>query len=192
MGKDGQTAGASVAFPYRHGLSTRETLPAIQAGPTAQSGERGPFCNKEQITMSRANKAFAILVVAVLGLWGCTQSPTNGANVEKIKALESRCAKLDDDCRAMAAARDQARKKVAAVEEDLRRKDDQSQAVVKERDELRQQLEVRTAVRDAYLGQFDQLRKGMRSLLGQADSAAAGLTGAPVTATGKMPTGGQS
>ena len=146
--------------------------------------------------MSRANKALAILVVAVLGLWGCTQGPTNGAgSVERVKALESKCAKMEDDCRALAAARDQLKKKLSAVEEErnqLRQEAEQKQTVARERDELRQQLDARTTERDAVQGQFEHLRKGIRSLLGQADSAASGQASSPLTAAPAPAAAGQS
>ena len=64
--------------------------------------------------MTRANKALAILMVAAFGLWGCAQGPAHGpAAAEKIKALEGKCSKLEDDYKSVAAARDQLRKKLA-------------------------------------------------------------------------------
>jgi SMC interacting uncharacterized protein involved in chromosome segregation len=144
--------------------------------------------------MSGANKALAILVVAVMGLWGCTQGPTNGAgNVERMRALEGKCAKMEDDCRALAAARDQLKKKLTAVEDErnqLRQEVEQKQVVIKERDDLRQQLDSRTRERDTFQQQFEQLLKSLRSLVGQADSAA-GLTNPPLSA-GPTGSAGQS
>ena len=141
--------------------------------------------------MTRANKALALLAVGLLGLWGCTQGPTNGsASVERIRALESKCSKLEDDYRAAAAARDQLRKKLAAVEEERAqlRKNLEAQLVVgRERDDLRQQLLARTQERDALQGQFEQFRKGLRSLLGQADAAAGGGQAVPVSSAGDAP-----
>ena len=43
--------------------------------------------------------------------------------------------------------------------------------VAKEAEETKQQLTLRTAERDNLQGQFEQLRKGIRSLLGQAEAA---------------------
>jgi septal ring factor EnvC (AmiA/AmiB activator) len=126
--------------------------------------------------MSRANKALVLLVVAVCGLYGCAQGPTNGAATqERLKALESKCSKLEDDYRAVASARDQLRKRLAAVEEQRARLEqdlEQQQAVAKERDELRQQLSARTGERDAIQAQYDTFRRSIRNLLGQADAAA--------------------
>src|SRR5713101_4755431 len=91
-----------------------------------------------------------VLVVATLGVWGCSQG-NSGTQAERIRALEARCAKLEDDYRTAATVRDQARKKAATLEEeraqlqkDLEAQTKQLQAeqeaaklVVKERDELR-------------------------------------------------------
>src|SRR5262249_61771706 len=90
-----------------------------------------------------------------------------------VRALESKCAKLEDDYRAVASARDQFRKKLALVEDErneLRKEVELFQTVVKERDELRTQLAARIGERDQLQSQFDQLRKGIRSLLGQAEA----------------------
>jgi chromosome segregation ATPase len=125
--------------------------------------------------MTRANKALAVLVVAALGLWGCAQGPANGAgSAERIKALEGKCAKLEDDYRAVASARDQLRKKLAEADEQrgrLKADLEQLQPVVKEHEELRQQLTVRTTERDNLQAQFESFRKNLRNLLGQAEAA---------------------
>jgi septal ring factor EnvC (AmiA/AmiB activator) len=130
---------------------------------------------KERTQMSRANKALVLLVVAVCGLWGCAQGPTNGAATqERIKALESKCGKLEDDYRAVAGARDQLRKKVAAIDEERAKLElelEQQQGVIKERDDLRQLLNVRTGERDTVQTQYDSFRKNIRSLLGQAEAS---------------------
>jgi TolA-binding protein len=147
---------------------------------TAHAGGCGARANapsvKERSAMSRANKALVVFVVALCGIWGCAQGPTNGAaSQERIKALESKCTKLEDDYRAVAATRDQLRKKLTAADEERARMEQElehQQAIIKERDELRQSLNVRTGERDAVQTQYDAFRKNIRSLLGQADSAA--------------------
>jgi outer membrane murein-binding lipoprotein Lpp len=138
--------------------------------------------------MTRANKALVILVVAALGLWGCAQGPAHsGANAERVKTLEGKVAKLEEDSKALTSARDQVRKKLAESEE-LRIKvqqelEQQQAALTKERDELRNQLTVRTTERDQAQTQFEQFRKGVRSLLLEADTAAATSGSAPPTAS---------
>jgi predicted RNase H-like nuclease (RuvC/YqgF family) len=93
---------------------------------------------------------------------------------ERLRALEVKNAKLEDDFRAVAAARDQLRRKLSAAEDQqqqLQKQTEELQAVTRERDELRQQLVARTAERDALTGQFDQVRKGLKDLLGQAEAS---------------------
>jgi len=115
--------------------------------------------------MSRANKVMVILVVLVLGLWGCAKGPANrGGQVERMRALEARCAKLEEDYRTAAAARDQARKQAGALEEENAQlqKDLASKAnIAKERDDVQQQLKVALADRDDLRGQVQQ-RTGER------------------------------
>jgi outer membrane murein-binding lipoprotein Lpp len=111
--------------------------------------------------MSRANKALVVLVVATLGLWGCAQGPGNGS-ADKIQSLEDKVSKLEDECKAVTSARDAVRKKLAALEEEY----------VKKQQELDQQIAARTAERDSVQTQFEQFRKNLRTLLGQADAAA--------------------
>jgi len=135
--------------------------------------------------MSGANKALCVLVVVTLGLWGCAQGPANSpVSAERIRALETKIAQLEDDFRAAVVVRDQLKKKLTAVEEErtqLGQQVEQLQAVAKERDELRQQLTVRTTERDTIQGQFEQFRKGIKALLGQAELTS-GPSAAPATA----------
>src|SRR5262249_30608313 len=108
--------------------------------------------------------------------WGCTQGPANSASasLERIKALENKCTKLEDDYRAVASARDQLRKKLASAEEERARVQQElnlRQGVLKERDELQQQVAARTAERSAIQGQFEASAKGIKTLLGQPEPA---------------------
>jgi len=131
--------------------------------------------------MTRANKALVVMVIGVLGLWGCAQGPANSssASLERIKALESKCTKLEDDYRSVASARDQLRKRLATADEERARVQQElnvRQGVMKERDDLKVQLA-------AAQGQFEQFRKNIKTLLGQAESAAAGPAGPPTAST---------
>src|SRR5262249_49330974 len=141
-------------------------------------GAAGPLARSDRL-MSRANRLLAVLVVSSLGLWGCAQGPANNAasQTERIRALETKNAKLEDDFRAALTVRDQLRKKLGQADQQL----EQLQNTVRERDELRQQLTARTGERDNLQNQFEQLRKGIRGLLGQAEAAQTGpaLTAAP-------------
>jgi hypothetical protein len=126
--------------------------------------------------MTRAKKTLALLAVAtMLGLWGCTKGPSAASGeADRIKALEARIARLEDDYRAAAGTRDQLRKQLAAAaeqEKQLHLKIEELQLVVKERDDLRRQLAARVAERDNVQAQFEQFRKSIRDLLGEAEAA---------------------
>ncbi|HZY90057.1 MAG TPA: hypothetical protein VFE78_34870, partial [Gemmataceae bacterium] len=124
--------------------------------------------------MTRTSKVLIVLVVATLGVWGCAQGPvSHSAQTEKLRNLESKCAKLEEDYRAVAAARDQARKRVAALEADLRKEAAERQAAARQRDESRAQLQARTGERDTLQSRCDRLKKGLQSLLGEDDAALA-------------------
>jgi chromosome segregation ATPase len=134
--------------------------------------------------MTRANKALVVMVIGVLGLWGCAQGPASGtsASLERIKALEGKCTKLEDDYRAVASARDQLRKRLASAEEERARVQQElnlRQGVMKERDDLKGQLA-------ATQGQFEQFRKSLRTLLGQAESAASATPAQPTASTAEQ------
>jgi chromosome segregation ATPase len=131
--------------------------------------------------MTRANKALVVMVIGVLGLWGCAQGPAgnSSATLERIKALESKCTKLEDDYRAVASARDQLRKRLATAEEErahVQQELNVRQGVMQERDELKTQL-------TATQGQFEQFRKSLKALLGQAETVAVPATVQPAAAT---------
>jgi len=136
--------------------------------------------------MTRAKLALIVLTLSLVGAWGCSSSQTPGpSSADRLKALEVKNAKLEDDFRAVAAARDQMRRKLAAAEEQqqqLQKHIDEMQTVTRERDELRTLLTQRTVERDNLVNQYDQFRKGLRELLGQADAALPQVSD-PLTAT---------
>ena len=134
-------------------------------------------------------KALVILMTALVGIWGCAQSPGPGSatSSDRIKALEVKNAKLEDDFRTAAAARDQLRRKVAAAEEEQRQLraqvDEQITVLTRERDLLRHQLAERTAERDTQAQQYEAFRKNLRDLIGHAEAAISKPADVPVTAT---------
>jgi chromosome segregation ATPase len=135
--------------------------------------------------MTRAGKVWTIALVFVLGVWGCARGPANQcpAQAERIRKLESKCAKLEDDYKAVAGARDQLRRRLEALEDDNARLQKAFQAVVKERDTLKQVVEARTGERDLLQARCDRLKKGLQGLLGQDDAMIASPAGpAPITA----------
>ena len=138
--------------------------------------------------MSRAQRALSVLVVACFGLWGCAQGAANGhANTERIRGLESKIGKLEEDVRAVVAVREQLRKQLTTAERErtqLSERVESLQALAKERDQLRQELASRTGERDGLQNQLDQLRTGIKTLLGQAEATDAGTTPHVVSASG--------
>jgi septal ring factor EnvC (AmiA/AmiB activator) len=111
------------------------------------------------------------MLVALVGLWGCARGPVGqSAQAERIRSLESKCARLEDDYRAVASARDQARKQLAALETEKANLVAAKQSVVKERDSLRQQIATRTNERDNLKVRCERMKKGLQELLGQDDA----------------------
>src|ERR1700688_4428833 len=126
--------------------------------------------------MTRSSKALTILLVAVLGAWGCAKAPapSSTAHLERLRALESKCVKLEDDCRAASTARDQMRKHMNSLEAEnvrlgklrlaLVAELDQKKAIAQERDQLRQVVEARTTERDVLLQRCARLKKGLQTI----------------------------
>jgi chromosome segregation ATPase len=129
--------------------------------------------------MTCAKKALLVVTLTtLLGLWGCSQgAPANNGNA-RLRELEARNARLEDDYRAAVTARDQARKKLAALEEQraqLNEQLEQLQRLAKERDDYRQQAAARTAERDAIQTQLLQFGRELQSLAQKVDQAAQGV-----------------
>lgn len=141
--------------------------------------------------MIQSNKALFVLIFA-LGLWGCARvGPGETTEEDRIKALEAKVRKLEEDFQTAVAARDQFVQKLAAVEKDRNLLRAQLQTATQERDELRQNLTARTTERDSLQVQYDSFRKEIRSLLIQADAAVTGTPQPPVTATSPAPSPGK-
>jgi outer membrane murein-binding lipoprotein Lpp len=130
-----------------------------------------------------------VAVLACVGVWGCAQGQAkkSASTEERVRALETRCAKLEQDYKAVSLARDQAHKRIAALETEkteLQAEVEKGRLAALERDDLKVLVSSRTAERDAYQTQFEELRKGIRTLLGRADTAVPitpSLTGSAVT-----------
>jgi hypothetical protein len=116
--------------------------------------------------MSRSSKAAGILIVSLFGLWGCTRAPSvdNGGAVtaEKLKAVETKLTRLEDDLRAASSARDQLSKKLLAAEE-------ARIALQKQVQNKDEELTARTLERDQVSNQYKSFREGLRELLTKAD-----------------------
>jgi septal ring factor EnvC (AmiA/AmiB activator) len=140
--------------------------------------------------MTRAGKVWTLMVVVALGIWGCSKNPSGSpaSQTERIKTLEGKCAKLEEDYRAAAATRDQVRKHAALLEEERSQLEEQranvekeldtqknlvrdlQRSLVRERDAAKQQLDLRTGERDYYNLRCERLKKGLQSLIGQDDA----------------------
>lgn len=122
--------------------------------------------------MIREYRGLIFMVVAALGIWGCNRvAPTSTREAERVKFLEAKVAKLEEDFRAAAAARDLWRQKSAEVEKESARYQKQIPPLAQERDDLRAQLNVRTTERDQMQNQYEKFRKEIRTLLGTAEAA---------------------
>jgi TolA-binding protein len=120
--------------------------------------------------MSRSRHAVGVLVIAVFGVWGCSRAPSadsgSAATAEKLKAVETKLARLEDDFRATASARDQLSKKLIAAEEARTALQMQMNKELKAKEE---QLQGRTAERDQAVNQLKSMKDGLRDLLTKMD-----------------------
>lgn len=126
--------------------------------------------------MTRAHKALLVMVAATFGLWGCAQekSQPSAAAEQRIRKLEEKSSRLEKDYRGVTAAREEAEKRLAELERErtaLLEQIEQGKTVGKERDQLKVLVSTRTSERDTVQTQFEELRKGIRSLLGRVESA---------------------
>lgn len=164
--------------------------------------------------MHSASKAMLVLMVlTLLSLWGCAQqNPGANSYHTRIRDLEARQAKLEEDYRVVTAANDTLRKKIAQLEaqrseltQKIVHKEEQCQQVARERDDLQQQVQAHTGERDdlqqqvqARTGERDlchdqlvQFSQELQNLATRIEAAANNLApNSPLTATGlvgKMP-----
>lgn len=126
--------------------------------------------------MKNASTLFLVVMMfCSLGLWGCTHQK-NGAYHTKIRELENRYLKLEEDYKVVIQASDQLRKKVGQLEAQrtaLNQQVDDLKTIARERDQLRIQLASRTAERDNLHGQLSKFRSEVNDLLGRVDTALA-------------------
>jgi FtsZ-binding cell division protein ZapB len=195
----GRELGKAVSDPRPAGRAlsafTPKTIQVHQPGGArtpAAVAER--LAGQEQTTMIREHRALIFMVAAALGIWGCAKvNPTASREAERLKFLEARVTKLEDDFRTAAAARDLWKQKTETVEKERNMLQRQIPPLVRERDDLKSQLAARLTERDNLQAQYERFRKEIRSLLGQADAAAATLgPPQPVSAATAAPTPGQS
>lgn len=135
--------------------------------------------------MKTASTAFlAVLVISSLGIWGCAQQKS-GAQAHKIRELEARYTKIEEDYRSLLSANESTRKKVAQLElqrTELLQQVEDLKVVTLERDELKQKLNTRTMERDTVQAQLMQFSKDLSSLANRVETAAATGIGSTLTA----------
>src|ERR1700752_3826426 len=74
---------------------------ALNARPLTAAGLHfSRICTKEYPPMNQGKFVLLLLVAGSLGIWGCAQSAGNGANAERIRALETKIARLEEDFKA--------------------------------------------------------------------------------------------
>jgi chromosome segregation ATPase len=132
--------------------------------------------------MNCASKALLVLTaIGMVGLWGCSQNKGGTAN-SRIRDLEARHAKLEEDYRAVVAANDGFRKRLAQAETqraELAKQVKDLEIVVRERDELKKQLVTRTGERDNLHAQLVQFGRELQGLMGKVEAATNGQPPAP-------------
>jgi hypothetical protein len=191
-GKGGQTgAGArlSLASPAVANAPFIHAIPEKIGNVAKPRGLRTLALREEFSKMNCANKALLVLlVVGTLGLWGCAQGTGPGPGSARMRDLESRHAKLQEDFRGAAAARDQARKELEALEQERTALQQQLEQANKDREGLRQQVAARAGERDNLQAHLIQLGKDLHSLAGRIDAAAGTSASPPVTTAAPAPT----
>ena len=143
--------------------------------------------------MTRSEKTFGFLLVAIIGAWGCAKNPTDGST-GKNSSLEAKAQRLEEDFRAAASARDQFRQKLNTTEEKLATAESRNAQLQSQYDEtrvqrdgLRADLQTRTTERDALATQYESFRMNIKNLLGKAESALANPATAPPVAVSSQP-----
>ena len=144
--------------------------------------------------MSRSRHAAGVLLVTLFGLWGCSRAPSadtggSAATAEKLRAVETKLARLEDDFRAASAARDQLSKKLIAAEEARTALVLQVDRLGKDLKAKDEQIGQRTAERDQAAGQFRALKDELRELMAKAENGmrpVEGSTGVPVIPTSNV------
>jgi chromosome segregation ATPase len=113
-----------------------------------------------------------------MGVYGCSRvSTAEYGGSDKNPSQEAKVKRLEEDYRAVAAARDQFRQKLTTAEErqaQLQRQLDQAQAdAAAEREALKAEIRTRSAERDSVATQYEGFRKNLKELIGQAESTLA-------------------
>jgi hypothetical protein len=125
--------------------------------------------------MKSTSKGLIItMALASLGFWGFAQSRSGASTAVKLRELEARHVKLEEDYQAVVLGNETIRKRLAAIETqraELAQQVEKLQAVVHERDELKEQVAARIGERDALHSQMVQFGKELQNLVGRVEAA---------------------
>lgn len=127
--------------------------------------------------MRRVYRPLFLCLITVFGVWGCSRGPANSpGSSDRVKSLEEKSTRLEEDLRATSLSRDQYQRRLIAAESNLtqvRKELDvetiKVQILTKERDLLVIQMKQRTEERDWINSQFGGFRNNLRELLNQAE-----------------------
>ena len=119
----------------------------------------------------------AVLLLSAMGMWGCNQQKT-GAISTKIRELETRYTKLEEDYRTLQAMGEQTRKRLtqaetqrAALEKDKIDLSKQLETATTAREKLQKQLSQRTVERDTAQTNLMNFSKDLQTLAGRVEAA---------------------
>lgn len=114
--------------------------------------------------MSRI-KVLTVLGLVIFVLCGCSRSSANrSGQTDRLRVLEARCARLEQDYRTVATARDQVRKQFDVAQGELtqlRKTVETHQNHEQEREELRRQVEKLQQTLDQRTGERDTARRDL-------------------------------
>jgi outer membrane murein-binding lipoprotein Lpp len=132
-----------------------------------------------------ATAFLATVVISSVGIWGCAQQKNN-VQARKIRDLEARYVKLEEDSRAGAASLENTRKKLTRLELLQTHQMEELKAALAERDEMRQKAEdlrqklvTRTTERDNVNSQLLQFSKELQSFASRVETAAIAQMNSP-------------
>ena len=125
------------------------------------------------------------LLLCAMSLWGCNQQKS-GTITAKIRELETRYTKLEEDYRTLHSSNEQTRKRLAAVERQRAELEAEKSELTRhlesassERDTLKTQVTQRTAERDAAQNNLAQFSKDLQALVGRIEATVANPSSNP-------------
>jgi septal ring factor EnvC (AmiA/AmiB activator) len=133
-----------------------------------------------------------LLVVAVgIGVWGCGKGSASAVG-DRVRQLEAQVARLEEDAKSVAAARDTLRAKLAAAEGQTRAEAARAAAAEADRGRLAGELTARTAEREQLRASLDGFRTDLKALLGRTEAALAAPGVVPATPVSEVKPAGRT